>query len=1409
MKKKALSLLLAFVLSAAASLTAEVSAKETILFSESFETDFSDLPPGWNYYSVSTTAENIKADREYASDGQQGLRLTKTVDTVPAGISCSKITAEPGKTYTAQTDVYLHSGSCSLYLKFHDGAGKEVGTKSVSAVSAGNWEELSVSMEAPENTAFTFVILYINKASLGDATFDRVRLMELSQSTVLQNDPVNSRLVVPSDSALTYPAYNEQGDKLSDFSHAGFYAGAVELPATENLPVAVTVSPSADASGDDRIRLQNIINETAAAADPSKMTVIKLEPGRYNISAPGITLKSGIVLSGAGQGPNGTVLYASSAQQYSAVKPAGSALKKTGADINIIDNYVKAGSNIFHVEDSSSLQAGDLITIVHPSSAEWCKGMEMSAIRNVYGDDTSWGEGKVDMSTERTIQSIQGNQITLDFPLFVPLNKSYAQSYLYKTDDSGRIENFGVENLRIESYYNGNPDDEAHASAAVNISYAKNGFIRNVSAKYFVLNAVACGRNSKQITVQNCSSLQPVSQMAGSRRYSFACSTSAQQILITGCYSYDGRHDFEASYPATGPLVYLDNIADSSNTASETHGTWSTGLLYENLYQVGAGSKGFIAMANRGVYGTKLSQGWSAAGCVAWNCLSSTIIAHKPPLSYQNFMIGTWGVYQDSASQAMKNANLRSYQGIYRTDSVYTADSSYFETNSNTPFAGDAYREAESNPVEPRSLYKAQLAQRMTGDYRNVRPNAPILLTPRAEEDLTGTVIKLNGIYQKGASAVTVYIDDEPHQAVLQEDDNTFQLSLPLSQGWHKVYSTQTVDGLESTKSADRFVKLGDSGEDYTTSSSYPREKTSLIANDPRFSFDRLGSTPETLTVSAPQEPLYEGVPFDLTQLSLNAADKSGNPVLLTAAQKASVTWQLSSASEIPAEKLTLQNGVLTVPEGILQNGEEKKLFITASLSDSEAGKPVVSPEITLRVRQRSKCAKLTVENAPDGASYRSTLALNTLTVKALDQYGAEMTAPDNLAWELTNNGSQAVMRENILSFGSVRGTVTLTAKSGKIRSSGISIPVGPDVKQLSASRTSLSASGGTVSFSLSGERLQDSVTVSAFSGNSETPLLSSSSEWNGKTASAKLTFPASTSSKQTVYTVRISYDGTLFEVSPSVSVTVAASTAGGNHGGGGGGGGGGGIRPTATPTPAPTPTAAPSASPSTEPVEASARFEDVNITDWFCPAVNFVYEKGLFAGTDETHFEPESPMTRGMLVTVLYRLEGSEEKDASVFSDVVPGEWYAAPASWAAKNNIVTGVGDNRFAPEDNITREQLATIFYKYAVFLGQDSLVSQTELPFSDREQISGWAKEACIWAVNVGLLSGKENNLLDPGGDATRAEVAAVLQRFIAWRAHPVASASLLPSSFTGLLFQKQSHHLADKFFEYAITVGKMS
>lgn len=1384
MTKKAFSLLFIGLFLFSLCSTA-VYARENILFSDSFEADFSSFPPEWSAFTGDTTSENVKADKELASDGKQGVRLTKETRSAPAGITSKKVAALPGGSYTAQADVYLHSGACSLFLKFHDSAGKEVGTKSASAVSAGNWDELSVSMNAPENTAYAFVILYINKTSTGDATFDRVRLSQWPQNSILQNQPLNSNLVFPSGSELAYTAYNEQGDQLSDFSYAGFYAGLTELPATENLPVAVTVSPSPDSDTDDRERLQNIIN--SAAADPSKMTVIKLNPGRYNISAPGITLKSGVVLSGSGQGPDGTILYATSAQQYSVVRPAGSALKKSGPDINITDDYVKAGSKIIHVEDSSSLQAGDLITIFHPSSAEWSRGMEMAAIRNVYGNDTSWGEGKVDMPTERTIQSIQEDEITLDFPLFVPLNKAYSQSYIYKTDDSGRIENFGVENLRIESYYNGNQEDESHASAAVNISYAKNGFVRNVSAKYFVLNAVVCGRNSKQITVQNCSSLQPISQMAGSRRYSFACSTSAQQILITGCYSYDGRHDFEASYPATGPLVFLDNIADASNTASETHGTWSTGLLYDNLYQIGAGSKGFIAMANRGVYGTALSQGWSAAGCVAWNCLSSTIIAHKPPLSYQNFMIGAWGVYQEAASQNMKSDNIHAYQRIYRTDSVYTADASYFQTSSHTPFVGDAYREAESNPVEPRSLYKAQLAQRITGDYRNTRPNAPILLQPRAEEELSGTKMDLNGIYQKGASAVTVYIDDEPYQAVLQEEDSTFQLSLSLAQGWHKIYFTQTVDGMESTKSADRFVRLGTGGEALPLSSSYPREKTALITNDPRFSFDCLDSAPETLTVSAPQEPLYEGAPFDLTKLTLRAADKAGNPVLLTAAQKASVTWQLSAESEIPAGKLTLQNGILTVSEGALNDGEEKTLSITASLFDNGTGKTIVSPEITLRARQRSKCAKLTVENIPNGAFYRSTLALSTLTVKALDQYGMEMTAPDNLAWELTNSGSQAVIREGTLSFGSVRGTVTLTAKSGEIRSAGISIPVGPNVKQISASKASLSNSGGTSTFALTGERLQDSVTVGAFSGNGEAPILSSLSKWDGKNASAKLTFPSNNSSKQISYTVRISYDGSVFEPTPSASVTVAAKSTGGNSGGGGGGGSSG-IRPVTTLTPAPTPTAAPSVSPSPEPVEASDRFEDVDKTDWFCPSVNFVCEKGLFTGTDETHFEPDSPMTRGMLVTVLYRLEGTEEKAKNFFTDIEPDKWYAAPASWAAKNNIVSGVGDNRFAPEDNITREQLAAILYKYAVFLGQNVSFEQAELPFSDREQVSEWAKDACVWATDAGLLSGRENNLLAPGGEAARAEVAAVLQRFLSWRTQSVMNVSLLPDASAGLLFK---------------------
>lgn len=157
-----------------------------------------------------------------------------------------------------------------------------------------------------------------------------------------------------------------------------------------------------------------------------------------------------------------------------------------------------------------------------------------------------------------------------------------------------------------------------------------------------------------------------------------------------------------------------------------------------------------------------------------------------------------------------------------------------------------------------------------------------------------------------------------------------------------------------------------------------------------------------------------------------------------------------------------------------------------------------------------------------------------------------------------------------------------------------------------------------------------------------------------------------------------------------------------------------------------------------------------------------FVTEQGLFYGTSETEFSPNSTMTRGMLATVLYRAAGSPEApELSGFTDVQPDAYYAGAVAWAAENNIAGGYGNGSFGPNDPITREQLAVLLYRYAGSPEPPELA----LDFTDAGRISGYAQDAMRWAVGQGILRGKEENRLDPGGTATRAEVAAVLMRYL--------------------------------------------
>ena len=176
--------------------------------------------------------------------------------------------------------------------------------------------------------------------------------------------------------------------------------------------------------------------------------------------------------------------------------------------------------------------------------------------------------------------------------------------------------------------------------------------------------------------------------------------------------------------------------------------------------------------------------------------------------------------------------------------------------------------------------------------------------------------------------------------------------------------------------------------------------------------------------------------------------------------------------------------------------------------------------------------------------------------------------------------------------------------------------------------------------------------------------------------------------------------------------------------------------------------------------------FADVSSSDWFYNDVRYVYEKGIMDGTGADRFSPNAPLTRAMIVTILYRMAGSPSvSGSSDFTDVAAGKWFAKAVAWAAANGIVNGYGDSLFGPNDPVTREQLAAILYRYAVYGGMTAVTLEENLgSFADTAQLSAYAIQAMNWAVGQGLINGSGSNLV-PKAQATRAQVAAIIHRYL--------------------------------------------
>ncbi len=191
-------------------------------------------------------------------------------------------------------------------------------------------------------------------------------------------------------------------------------------------------------------------------------------------------------------------------------------------------------------------------------------------------------------------------------------------------------------------------------------------------------------------------------------------------------------------------------------------------------------------------------------------------------------------------------------------------------------------------------------------------------------------------------------------------------------------------------------------------------------------------------------------------------------------------------------------------------------------------------------------------------------------------------------------------------------------------------------------------------------------------------------------------------------------------------------------------------------------------ASVSAKDVSSADVFSDVKNDSWFKASVDYVYNHGLMNGTSATKFEPDTKMSRAMLVTVLWRREGSPVGYVNSFKDIPAGQWFTDAVSWARESGIASGVSATLFDPDGNVTREQLTTFMYRYTQYMGVDVSASASTSKFPDGSKVSDWAAGGMQWAIAVGVISGTKDawgkTILAPGDNATRAEVATVLMRY---------------------------------------------
>ncbi len=485
------------------------------------------------------------------------------------------------------------------------------------------------------------------------------------------------------DGRLVYDL-DAHGNRVPDFSTCGYSGGDQEIP---SAPARIAVAPMA---GDETELIQRALNHVAAlpANTNGLRGAVLLLRGRHEILGGLVITNSGVVLRGQGMGADGTALVGVGLDRRTLVRVFGKKDFNTHSETGwqIADDYVPVGATNFHLTAAGGLKVGDDIRVIRPSPAAWIE--QLGANEFGGGEGGGWKPGSRDIAWHRVVKSVVDGLVTVDAPITTAIEKELGGGRLEKYSWPGRICNVGIENLALESSYDtANAKDENHSWFAITMENAVDCWVRQVTLKHFAGSAVALYETVQRVTVEDCLSLDPVSEIGGYRRHTYF--TMGQQTLFLRCYAEHGRHDFSVGHCAAGPNAFVQCEASEALDDSGAIESWSSGTLFDNVRIDGhAISLGYRAGNNAAI-------GWAAANSVLWNCSASVIRCWNPP-GAQNWSFGSWG-----------------------------------------GFEGDGVWRSSNNFISPDSLFAAQLGARLGKEF-----STRLQLMPRPHEESSNPTLE-------------------------------------------------------------------------------------------------------------------------------------------------------------------------------------------------------------------------------------------------------------------------------------------------------------------------------------------------------------------------------------------------------------------------------------------------------------------------------------------------------------------------------------------------------------------------------------------------------------------------------------------------------------------------------------------